>query len=563
MKDSKVNFSNESWTIGHLMDEFRNGSIQIPEIQRDVVWKADKVKNLIDSINSKYPCGSLILWEPRLKDERLLRSLIRPERLSEIKRKKLDLPKYFIIDGQQRLTALVAALLEPGFLKRVEPNINLDWEYLFINIKQLPKIEIEASFDDSDYSFPWFQINKVYDNSVLDNADFKQLNSDKQNKVRTFRDKIRDYLFPVQIIKECEYHLVANIFYRVNTLGSELTTAEIHIAQIVPYWRGITKEFRSFLNEHEKKYYSFGLTFLIKCLTVIATNSAKIVVFSKKVQAGEFKKKELNRIWRDCKNSINKVVDIIREESPLENSKFLTSQNIFIPPIYYFYKSKKEKRRINKKDVLKFFYYAQLGNHYEAHTETVLKKDLQEISSAEHVTDGMRKLCNRIKDEARSEYRGLNVAHDRVRGSLSRHELLLFIYLAMCRKDAMDFVMIDPALIKNIPPNDVHLHHIFPVEFMMSDEILNQYVPEKMARSDYKELVDDIANITFISKSENSSIGSQSPQQYLETVCSKDNLKAHFIPLDKSLWKPQNFEKFLKERRIFISKAITKLIKSF
>lgn len=88
--------------VADLVREFSEGNITIPEIQRDVVWKPDQVKQLIDSIFLHYPCGSLIFWEPREKDGGLVRSMIRPERLEQYQGR---LPRYFLLDGQQRLTA--------------------------------------------------------------------------------------------------------------------------------------------------------------------------------------------------------------------------------------------------------------------------------------------------------------------------------------------------------------------------------------------------------------------------------------------------------------------------
>jgi len=111
------------WPVSKLMELFETGQIAVPEIQRDVVWKPDQVKDLIWSIFSDYPCGSLIMWEPREKDEKLMREIIRPERLAYYRN---QLPKYFVIDGQQRITAIASVMLEPGFLKRVEPEIEND-----------------------------------------------------------------------------------------------------------------------------------------------------------------------------------------------------------------------------------------------------------------------------------------------------------------------------------------------------------------------------------------------------------------------------------------------------
>jgi hypothetical protein len=83
-------------SVSELMDDFFKGRIAIPEIQRDVVWDSDQVKELFDSIYQIYPCGSLIFWEPRLRDGKLMREIIRPEMLAYYKNR---LPKYFLIVG--------------------------------------------------------------------------------------------------------------------------------------------------------------------------------------------------------------------------------------------------------------------------------------------------------------------------------------------------------------------------------------------------------------------------------------------------------------------------------
>src|SRR5216683_6883188 len=100
--------------VSRLVSEFADGHLAIPEIQRDVVWKPDQVKELISSVFLQYPCGSLILWEPRLRDGNLIRSMIRPERLDQYDGR---LPKYFLLDGQQRITALASVFLPPEMLK--------------------------------------------------------------------------------------------------------------------------------------------------------------------------------------------------------------------------------------------------------------------------------------------------------------------------------------------------------------------------------------------------------------------------------------------------------------
>ncbi|MEE4247155.1 MAG: DUF262 domain-containing protein, partial [Kangiellaceae bacterium] len=83
--------------IETLLSWVKSGEIAIPEIQRPFVWKASKVRDLIDSLYKGYPIGYIISWrnhDVKLKDG------------------SLSAGKKILIDGQQRITALRAAILD-------------------------------------------------------------------------------------------------------------------------------------------------------------------------------------------------------------------------------------------------------------------------------------------------------------------------------------------------------------------------------------------------------------------------------------------------------------------
>ncbi|MDR2081152.1 MAG: DUF262 domain-containing protein, partial [Campylobacteraceae bacterium] len=74
----------------------KGDEIAIPEIQRPFVWDSSKVRDLMDSLYQGYPVGYLIAWKNpnvRLKDGSISEG------------------KKILIDGQQRITALSAAIL--------------------------------------------------------------------------------------------------------------------------------------------------------------------------------------------------------------------------------------------------------------------------------------------------------------------------------------------------------------------------------------------------------------------------------------------------------------------
>ncbi len=149
-------------SISTIIKEFKDGKIAIPEIQRDVVWNADQVKSLLDSIYQGYPCGSLISWEPRTKDDSLIREITRPERLNYFNG---TLPQYFLLDGQQRLSALASIMLKKYDLKFLLPELEEDLPYLYININGIPK-EIEVGSDQSPKNYPWLLINEIFESDI-------------------------------------------------------------------------------------------------------------------------------------------------------------------------------------------------------------------------------------------------------------------------------------------------------------------------------------------------------------------------------------------------------------
>ena len=82
--------------IETLVTWVKSGEIAIPEIQRPFVWSSKKVRDLMDSLYQGYPIGYIISWRnPNIK----------------LKDGSLSEGKKILIDGQQRVTALTAAII--------------------------------------------------------------------------------------------------------------------------------------------------------------------------------------------------------------------------------------------------------------------------------------------------------------------------------------------------------------------------------------------------------------------------------------------------------------------
>lgn len=83
------------YSVNSILGYIEAGDISIPEIQRPFVWKGRQVRDLIDSLYNGYATGYLIIWQN--PDVRL-------------KNGESSVGKKILIDGQQRITALMTAI---------------------------------------------------------------------------------------------------------------------------------------------------------------------------------------------------------------------------------------------------------------------------------------------------------------------------------------------------------------------------------------------------------------------------------------------------------------------
>src|SRR5713226_2319886 len=74
-------------------------TLQIPSIQRQFVWDAEDVRDLLDSILNGYPIGAIIIWEPTSSFPS-----------APLVGRKTNHSRRYVLDGQQRLTALSLVL---------------------------------------------------------------------------------------------------------------------------------------------------------------------------------------------------------------------------------------------------------------------------------------------------------------------------------------------------------------------------------------------------------------------------------------------------------------------
>jgi len=113
--------------IKEILDRVANLEIVIPEFQREYVWSKDQAKELMVSLFSDYPTGSLLFWNAS------------SENAPEVKNKAINRDRLgmvdIILDGQQRVTTLYMLIdgrIPPHYKKS---DIGKDPRNLYFNLR--------------------------------------------------------------------------------------------------------------------------------------------------------------------------------------------------------------------------------------------------------------------------------------------------------------------------------------------------------------------------------------------------------------------------------------------
>ena len=206
--------------IETLLTWVKSGEIAIPEIQRPFVWPAVKVRNLLDSLYNGYPVGYLISWRnPTIK----------------LKDGSLSSGKRILIDGQQRVTALMAALLGHEVLTK-------DYRTVRIRIAFHPQRERFEVRNPAIAKDPaWIaDIAKIFhpDADLFEfRDDYVARNPGADHKVvgkalQRVGKIVHNHVGVIELAEDLDIETVTEIFIRVNSEGTPLSQADFAMSKI-------------------------------------------------------------------------------------------------------------------------------------------------------------------------------------------------------------------------------------------------------------------------------------------------------------------------------------------
>lgn len=212
-------YSVDNVKVEDLLAWINQGRVGLPEMQRPFVWSSAKVRDLIDSLYNGYPIGYIVTW-------------LNPA--AKLKNDSDSNNKEIIIDGQQRLTALKAALNGDEVIDK-----HYNREHIAISFK--PSEEIFATKNVATEKDPRW----IDDISIIFKPDYNSWKFVDESADRLGMEKpdLGNVLQKVKDISQCEIgnislsdelsiDAVTNIFNRINSKGVTLSSADLAMSRL-------------------------------------------------------------------------------------------------------------------------------------------------------------------------------------------------------------------------------------------------------------------------------------------------------------------------------------------
>ena len=200
--------------VEQILLDASDGKLRVPAFQRPLRWKSKHVIDFFDSVRRGFPVGGLLLSREDATASNVsfgpvtIKATKQPSALS-------------VVDGQQRVTALVATLLRREDIPRGDFwSIWFDLqnqEFMLLQKREAPPSWIPLNvLSDSVRQLKWIR-----------NWSFSESRDDLVDRALELGKAIREYEIPAYIVEGASQEVLRIIFTRVNTGGVDMRESEI------------------------------------------------------------------------------------------------------------------------------------------------------------------------------------------------------------------------------------------------------------------------------------------------------------------------------------------------
>lgn len=592
-------YSVTQYSVSSILGYIEAGDIAIPEIQRPFVWKGRQVRDLIDSLYNGYPTGYLIIWQnPDVK----------------LKNGGSAIGKKVLIDGQQRITALMTAIAGHPILTEdyEEKTIRIAFNPLATGDEERFAVQTPAHVNSSFWIPDIAELFK----SDFDSYEFVDQYAEKNPNVskKTVNQAITQLLAikscqlgAIILVPQLDISEVTEIFVRINSQGKRLNEADFamskiaadeqyggntlrkaidyfcHLAVDPAFWGQLShgdKEFMATEYAHKLRWlkddrediydpdyndmlrvsfmHMFGRGKLGDLVSLLSGRDFADRTFKEEIAKDSFEKLSIG-----VKNFMNQYnfdqFVLAIKAAGFISSKLLNSQMTldFAYTLFLILQQSGEVPKIEiKRCIQKWFVLSTLTSRYIGSPESQMDRDLRSIAAK-----GFRAFLEENESALLSDaFWNVRLVQNLETSSVNSPYLNTFIAAQIFAGDRS--LLSNSSKVSDLISVAGDVHHIFPKEHLKRNGIND--------RSQYNQ----VANYAYLDTGVNISIGTRPPHEYFTdaqnqchtgdikvgTITDHDafleNLAANCIPISIMNMTHSDYPEFLRMRRVMMAQKI-------
>jgi hypothetical protein len=539
-------YSVNNSSIDSMLAWVKGNEIAIPEIQRPFVWSSSKVRDLMDSLYNGYPIGYIITWK-------------NPD--TKLKDGSISFGKKILIDGQQRITAMTAALLG-------EEVVDSDYKKRPIRIAFNPKEEkFEVLNPAIEKDSEWINDISVFFKSSFNVFSFVpeycRINQiDDQSKIGSIITQLSEIRYSnigvIELSHELDIETVTEIFIRINSQGVVLSQADFAMSKIavneenngskirktIDYFCHLVKSpadyeaikkndkefsdtdyFRkiSWIKNHKERLYSpdysdlLRVSFTSKFIRGRLSNLVSLLS-GRDFETREYKQEIVENSFELLEKGVLSFVSetlfkrylMILKSAGIIDKKLVRSQQTlnFGYILYLALRDKGTEEAIIQKVVRKWVVLSILTGRYSGSPESMFDYDIRRFVQA----DDVEAIVSRVEEGELSDAFWDNILVTNLDTSVASSPYFNLFLMAQIKNNDKGFLSKEVE-IKHLLEERGDIHHIFPKKYLQK----NNY--------DKRGMYNQIANYVYTPQEINISIKAKSPKEYFSLVLEQLNTK--------------------------------------
>ncbi len=579
--------------IETLLAWVKSGEIAIPEIQRPFVWEASKVRDLMDSLYQGFPIGYVITWRnPNIK----------------LKDGSSSEGKKILIDGQQRITALTAAILGDFVINKDYQRIRI--KIAFNPIQEKFEVQTPVILKDKQWIPDISEVLSGAHNSFTYINNYLQSNPDcEQDKIVNAISKLfnltKKQIGLIDLAADLDIETVTEIFIRINNQGVVLSQADFAMSKIaandnyggqtlrkaIDYFchLAVSPEFFQFIADNDKEFsateffqkmswlrnenddlYDPSYTDMLRVAFTTQFNRAKMSdlvsllsgrnfetrTFEEEIAENSFSKLKEGILNFMNETNFKRFIMIIKSAGFIDKGMIRSQTALnFAYIVYLKLRSKGIDQGLIEIYVRKWFVYSILTGRYSGSSESLYDFDIKQIEDK-----SFEQYLQEKEDAELSEaFWDINLVQ-RLDTSVSNSPYFNVFLAAQVKSNDRGFLSKEIS-VNNLIQHRGDIHHIFPRNYLKKSGL---------SRSKYNQ----IANYVYMQQEVNIQVGSKAPDVYFSEVLEQchggalkygaitelqdlhKNLEQNCIPQSIFTMTIENYDEFLKDRRKLMARKI-------